>query len=164
MYFQGIQEGEFLIFSKGLNHEGSPDAFQNFLGSCYNIQFKPYATSKMQLFQKKRGNSWKLLLTVVTENLVLNLTGLQDPTLKNTSINLDQGNKGTKYSIWHLHVQIQQKKKKEKKTLETCLSVSYIFKLKRLLLLLITLNIFRTLFYCYYVIITGFRQIMESSV
>ena len=30
----------------------------------------------------KNGNSWELLLTVVTESFVLNETGLLDPTLK----------------------------------------------------------------------------------
>ena len=29
------------------------DTIQNFCGSCYNIQFKPYATSKMELFVTK---------------------------------------------------------------------------------------------------------------
>ena len=30
-------------------------------------------------FVTKMGNSWKLLLTVVTESFVLNVTGLLDP-------------------------------------------------------------------------------------
>ena len=30
-----------------------PDTFQNFHGLCYNIQFKPYTVSKMELFVTK---------------------------------------------------------------------------------------------------------------
>ena len=29
------------------------DNFYNFCGSCYNIQFKPYATRKMELLKRK---------------------------------------------------------------------------------------------------------------
>ena len=36
----------------------------------------------MGLFVTKNGNSWELLLTVVTDSFVLNVTGLLDPTLK----------------------------------------------------------------------------------
>ena len=37
-----------------LNHGGlSHNIFYNFCGSCYNIQFKPCATSKMELFVVK---------------------------------------------------------------------------------------------------------------
>ena len=36
----------------------------------------------MELFVTKNGNSWELLLTVVTESFVLNETGLLDLTLK----------------------------------------------------------------------------------
>ena len=42
------------------------DSFQSFCGLCYNIQFKPYATSKMELFAKETGNGWKMSLTAVT--------------------------------------------------------------------------------------------------
>ena len=62
--------------------EGSPDTFPNFCGSCYKSQFKRYATSKMELCDRK-GNSWKLLLTVVTEIFLLKVTGLLDPSPKN---------------------------------------------------------------------------------
>ena len=48
--------------------------FKNFCGLCSSIQFKPYVTSKMELFVTKIGNSWKLFLTVVTQ--------LLDPSLK----------------------------------------------------------------------------------
>ena len=41
--------------------------FKNFRGLCYNIQFKPYATSKVELFMTKN---------------ILNMTGLLDLTLK----------------------------------------------------------------------------------
>ena len=38
---------------------GTPDTFESFRGSCYNIQFKFYATSKMEL---SAGNCcWQLL-------------------------------------------------------------------------------------------------------
>ena len=36
----------------------------------------------MGLFVTKIGNSWKLLLTVVTESLAVNVTGLLDQILK----------------------------------------------------------------------------------
>ena len=39
-----------------------PDTFQNFCASCYNIQIKPYATSKMELIVTK-NKEW--LETVV---------------------------------------------------------------------------------------------------
>ena len=55
---------------------------RKFHGSCYNIQFKPCATSTMELFGTKKGNSWKLLLTVVTESSMLNVAGLLDATLR----------------------------------------------------------------------------------
>ena len=38
--------------------------------------------NKMKLFFDKKVNGWKLLLTVVTESFVLNVTGLLDLTLK----------------------------------------------------------------------------------
>ena len=43
---------------------------------------KPYATSKIELCVTKNDNSWELLLTVVTESLVLYVTELLDMTLK----------------------------------------------------------------------------------
>ena len=36
----------------------------------------------MELFVTENGNSWELVLTVVTEHSVLNVTGLLDPTPK----------------------------------------------------------------------------------
>ena len=60
----------------------SPEIFWNFCGSSYNIQFKPCATSKMEFFVTNIGNSWKLLLIVVKDNLALNVIGLLDQTLK----------------------------------------------------------------------------------
>ena len=62
--------------------DDTPHTFQNFCGSCLNIQFKPYATSKMELFVTKNNNSWELMLIVVTESSELNVTGLLDLTLK----------------------------------------------------------------------------------
>ena len=84
MYFQGIQESEFFIFSQDCTQswEVPPHIFQLFRGSCYNIHYKPYAISKIELFMTKIGITWKLLLTVVTESFVLNVMGLLDLTLK----------------------------------------------------------------------------------
>ena len=95
MYFLGVQESEFFMFSQGCTRswEVLPDTFQSFLGSCYNIKFKPYATFKMKLFVTKIDNSWKtviaccyrklfLKLPVVTKSFVLIVTGLLDLTLK----------------------------------------------------------------------------------
>ena len=47
MYFLGIKESEFSYFPKiALGHGGGGGGtFKNFRGLCYNIQFKPYATS-----------------------------------------------------------------------------------------------------------------------
>ena len=52
--------GLFLIFSQGCTQscgEGGRMValmpFKIFCGSCYSIQFKPYATSKVELFVKK---------------------------------------------------------------------------------------------------------------
>ena len=36
----------------------------------------------MKLFVKKNDNRWELLVTVVTESFVLNVTGFLEPTLK----------------------------------------------------------------------------------
>ena len=36
----------------------------------------------MELFVTNNGNSWELVLTVVAESFVLNVTGVLDPTLK----------------------------------------------------------------------------------
>ena len=55
---------EFFIFSQGCTRSrgrGCPNTFQNFCGSCYNIQFKSYVTSKVELFMRK------LLLAVVKQ-------------------------------------------------------------------------------------------------
>ena len=85
--FRGFRR-EFFIFSQGSTQSwgggwGVPPIPYNFHESCCNIQFKPYATSKMALFlTKKIGNSWKLLLTVVIDSFILNVTGLLNLTLK----------------------------------------------------------------------------------
>ena len=63
------------------------------------------AASKMELFVTKIGNGCKLLLAVVTENFVLNVTRLQNPTMVQI--------KTIKYSNRHLEVQSQQKKQKK---------------------------------------------------
>ena len=60
----------------------APRYLLEFLWIMLPYWFKPYAASKMELFVIKKGNSWELLLTVVTESLVLNVKGLLDPTLK----------------------------------------------------------------------------------
>ena len=79
MYFQGIQESEFFIFSQDCTQSWEVPPPR---GSCYNIHYKPYAISKIELFMTKIGITWKLLLTVVTESFVLNVMGLLDLTLK----------------------------------------------------------------------------------
>ena len=58
--------------------------FYNFRGSCYNIQLKLYATSKMGRWSSvsKSGNCWELLLAFVTESFVLDVIGPLDLTLK----------------------------------------------------------------------------------
>ena len=82
MYFKGIQQGKLFIFFRGFTQSRGGMTPIFFCGSCYNIQFKPYATSNMALFVIKKGNSWKLLLTFVTLSFILNVTGLLDTTLK----------------------------------------------------------------------------------
>ena len=64
-----------LYYKMGEGSSGGvpPDTYYSFSGH-YNILFKPYATSKMELFMTKKGNSWELLLAVVTESFVLNMT------------------------------------------------------------------------------------------
>ena len=69
MYFYGKQKGEFFIFSQDCTQSWggvTPNTFKNFCGSCYIIQFKPYVSSKMELFVTEIVNGWKLLLIVVT--------------------------------------------------------------------------------------------------
>ena len=78
MYFRASRR-EFFIFSQpctgswGCLHLNT---FQNFPGSCYKIYLKPYAMSRMELFEAKNGNSWELLFIVVIESFVLNVTRL----------------------------------------------------------------------------------------
>ena len=98
------------MFSQGCTRswETPPDNFQNSGGSYYNIQFKPYLTSRA-ICDKKIENSQKLLLTVATESFALNVTGFPDMTLEN--IYLDQGNK-----IFHPAFTCSNSAKKTKKT------------------------------------------------
>ena len=54
--FGASRRVSFSYFPKiALDHRGAPplNTFQNFRGSCYNIQFKPYAESEMELFVTK---------------------------------------------------------------------------------------------------------------
>ena len=75
-----LGEWVFDIFPTLHSIKGLPSQYLlKFSWSCGNIQFKPYATSKMELFVTENGNSWELVLTVVTEHSVLNVTGLLDP-------------------------------------------------------------------------------------
>ena len=96
---------------------------------------------------KKTGNGWKLLLTVATWIMLLtwqlDLKYIDQFRLRQLSI---------PSTIYMFKVsKITQKSKN--KTLEQC---QYIFKVnnkepeQRLVPLLLTLNIFLTLFYCYY--------------
>ena len=84
-----------------------------FCESCYNTQFKSYATSKMELSVIKIGNSWKHLFISVTENFVLNVSGFLDPTLKQID----------KFRWWRKIIPsdiYMFKLNNNKKTLETC--------------------------------------------
>ena len=91
------------------------------------------------------GNSWKLLLTVATESLVLNVTGL----LCLTSKCID------KFRLRQKNIPsiIYMFKVNKKDTRATC-QISSKSRIKtpewRLVLLLLALNIFRTLFYFYH--------------
>ena len=87
MYFRACRRVSFSYFPKiALDHRGAPQHLLKFSWimiqySVEAIQLK-YTASKMeQLFVTKMGNSWKLLLAVVTESFVLNVTGFLDPTL-----------------------------------------------------------------------------------
>ena len=84
MYFSGIQRVRFLSFPNTALDGGGEAAPQFLLEFLQMLQykFKPYATSKMEFFVTKNGNSWELFLTGVTESFVLIVTELLDPTLK----------------------------------------------------------------------------------
>ena len=56
-----------------------PNTYYNFSGR-YNILFKLYVTSKLELFVTKKGNTWELLLAVVAESFVLNTTAHRSKT------------------------------------------------------------------------------------
>ena len=51
MYFRASRRDNFSFFLKIIGVLTS-DTFWNFCGSCYNTQFKPYVTSKMEVFVK----------------------------------------------------------------------------------------------------------------
>ena len=130
----------FLRFHSNMGvSQGCP--FQNFCGSYYNIQFKPYATSKMELFKTKNRKQLETVADCCYRELHLKCS--RDPRCdserhKQIQIFLRQG----------LHPAFTLKKNPNR-------NVSNIFKVtinspvRRLLLLLLTLNIFRNLFYCY---------------
>ena len=65
--FRASRRKSFSYFPKAALDQETyfPISFRIFCGSCYNIQFKPYSTSKMGLFATKIGNSWILLLIVM---------------------------------------------------------------------------------------------------
>ena len=120
------------------------DTCQNFRGLCYNIYFKLYATSKMELSLTRNGNSWELLLIVVIESFVLNVTGLS-----------------FKCSVTYVKIRQQKilsdicmfKVGKKFPTRTTCQIYSKLTlkTSKRCLVhLSLTLNIFRTSLYCHY--------------
>ena len=84
-YIFGVSKRvSFSYFPKDANNHGRCPliSFYKFHGSRYNIQYKVYVTPKMEFFVTKKGNSWKLLFTVVIESFVLNVAGLLDPALK----------------------------------------------------------------------------------
>ena len=53
MYFKGIWEGKFFIFSEGYTQSRGGQPEIPYCGSCHNIQFKPYATFNMEVFVTK---------------------------------------------------------------------------------------------------------------
>ena len=84
------------------------------------------------------GNSWKLLRTVVTKSFVLNVSGLLDPTLKcmpsiPSDIYLFKLSKKDTRTMCQLYLKLRISAP------ERCQG-----------LLLLTLNMFCSLFYCYY--------------
>ena len=106
--FYSIQENEFFIISKiALDHGGASNTFQNFCGSFYNIQFKPYAASKMELFVTEKREWLETVIDCCYKELHL------------------KSNSEIQYFIWCLHVQSWQKQMKKHQN-----NVSNIFKVK----------------------------------
>ena len=138
MYFQGIWKSKPFILSYTWSCVGAPpDTPQNFRGSCCNIQFKPDAAYKMELFMTINRKQLETVVDCCYKELRL---------ICDSRTNRYIQVQTTKYSVQHLHAQSPHKK-----TLEMCQIYSNltIKTPERLLLLLLTLNIFRTLFYCY---------------
>ena len=102
-------------------------------------------SNKMELSVIKNCNSWQLLLIVATDSFVLNVIGLLDSTL-NIINKLRLRKESILFSIYLLKVS-----KKNTRTLCQIYSKLTIKKPEQyLVLLLLTLNLFCTLLYCYY--------------
>ena len=65
----------------------------------------------MELFVTKKSNTWEMLLTVVLESFVLNMTAPISDSEMQTWILIQV----IKYSIQHLHVRSQQEKTPEQR-------------------------------------------------
>ena len=141
MYFYGIQESEFLIFSRCYTQSQGftpqPISIRIFMDlattfSC-NIQDGAFCEKKWVY------NNREMLMTVVTESFVLNVTGLLDWTLKHIDkCRLRQ----YQYSIRHLHIQTHQKNTKTKCQIYSKLAINS--PERHHVLLLLILNIFCT--------------------
>ena len=56
--------------------------FSIFIDHVRIISSSPMQHLRWSSLPQKNGNSWELVLTVVAESFVLNVTGVLDPTLK----------------------------------------------------------------------------------
>ena len=98
----------------------------------------PMQQLRWNIMWQQIGNSWKLLRTVVTKSFFLNVSGLLDPTLKcMPSIQSD--------------IYLFKLSKKDTRTMcQLYLKLRIRAPERPLGLLLLTLNMFCSLFYCYY--------------
>ena len=142
--FTASRRASFWYFSNvTLNHRGSP-LNQYLLEFSWILLQHLVVTSKMELFVRKNGYII-MLMTVVTESFVLNVTGLLDWTLKHIDkCRLRQ----YQYSIRHLHIQTHQKNTKTKCQIYSKLAINS--PERHHVLLLLILNIFCTWLYSYY--------------
>ena len=96
----------FSYFPKvAFNHGGCPPIpFRIFMNHVIILSLSYIKHLRWSSLWQKISNNWELLLTVATESFILNMTGLVDPTLKQT----DKFRLRQQYFIWHLHVHCQQ--------------------------------------------------------
>ena len=130
MFFRASRKVNFFIFSQGCTRSWGRYAWYllEFLWSCENIQFKPYATSKMELFVTK-----KVMTVTVVDFCYITLCLKCGRVPRSNSKSAKQKTKkdtGTTCQIYSkLTIKIPE---------------------RRLVLLLLTLNIFTLLFCCCY--------------